>query len=492
MRLEDMENEFPKMPMDMRKMVEQEVEKQIKTASAVQYKRRKGMARKTFVAALVAVMALGTTVFAGVIYHMHSVSVGKYAVQTKIEGNPAAETPGADTEGAADSLEIPAVKMELGYLPEGMIEVEEGKYCYEDAVYGGGVSLCFYRMDTGDNQFDMIVKDVLSREDITLGEYEGVYMELNSLDEGIVNFDKRIYVAYTDVHYVMEMFAAQDVTKEDAIKIAENVKLIPVGDGEGEMTVSGYDWSSHLASLKEDEERGGTEGFSNTTMIRASMTNTHTVGESFSLANAGTKPNEGLTVKVADVQVADDISLLDESYIDDDMKKELQGETDADGVLLPANINYMKYGDGVNTVSEIVDSRETPQKLVYITVEYTNNGTSELTDLLFAGGLSRIKEDGDQMVVYNGEQPGPEDDWDAAVFTGVAMYREMYYYDVHGGTRGNNYIPSIQPGETVTVHMAWIVPEEELGYLYLSLDPFGGYYEFNDHVLGTGYVDIRQ
>lgn len=482
MRLEDMEEEFPKMPMDMRAMVEREVEKQIKTTSSVQYKKRKGMARKTFVAALVAVMALGTTVFAGVVYHMHSESVGKYAVQIKSDGDSAE----GDSAAGAASYEIPAVKMETGYLPENMIEVEEGKYCYEDAVYEGGVSLCFYRMDTGDGQFDMIENNVLSREDITLGEYDGVYMEVSTSNENMVFFNKRIYVAYTDVHYVMEMFAAQDVTKDEALKIAEGIKLVPATNGDSETIVSAYDWSSYLASLKEDEERGSTEEFSNTTATKASMVNTHTVGESFSVSY------EDLMVKVADVQVADEISLLDESYIDDDMRKELQDETDADGVLLPAKINYIKYGDGVNTIDEIVDSRETPQKLVYITVEYTNNGTSELSDVLFSGGLIRIKENGDQMVIYNGEQPGQEDDWDAAKLTGAAMHREMFYYDVHSGTRGNNYIPSIQPGETVTVHMGWIVPEEELGYLYLSLDPFGGYYEFSDHVLGTGYVDIRQ
>ena len=68
----------------------------------------------------------------------------------------------------------------------------------------------------------------------------------------------------------------------------------------------------------------------------------------------------------------------------------------------------------------------------------------------------------------------------------------MIYYDVHGGERGNNYIECIPSGETVTVHMAWIVTEEELSMLYLNLDPSGGSYEFSESALKTGYVDIRQ
>ena len=51
---------------------------------------------------------------------------------------------------------------------------------------------------------------------------------------------------------------------------------------------------------------------------------------------------------------------------------------------------------------------------------------------------------------------------------------------------------SIQPGETAAVHMAWIVTEEELDRLYVSLDTYGGAGEFTDTALDMGYVDIRQ
>ena len=95
------------------------------------------------------------------------------------------------------------------------------------------------------------------------------------------------------------------------------------------------------------------------------------------------------------------------------------------------------------------------------------------------------------MIMYH-EQPGENDDWDVAQITGIAQWREMLYYDVHNGERSNNYISEIKAGETVTVHMGWIVPEEDLKYLYLNLDAFGGCFEFDSHALALGYVDIRQ
>ena len=90
------------------------------------------------------------------------------------------------------------------------------------------------------------------------------------------------------------------------------------------------------------------------------------------------------------------------------------------------------------------------------------------------------------------ETPKAGDTWTRAVNQGRSSFWEMQYYDVTGGERGNNYIDSIQPGETVTVHMAWFVTGEELSSLYLSLDTFGGAGDFADTALAMGYVDIRQ
>ena len=79
MKLENMNQEFPKMPDAMRKMIEQEVEQQL------QKKTSKFTGRRVMIAALAATLALGTTAFAGVLYRMKSKQVGTYAVKTTQE-----------------------------------------------------------------------------------------------------------------------------------------------------------------------------------------------------------------------------------------------------------------------------------------------------------------------------------------------------------------------------------------------------------------------
>ena len=57
---------------------------------------------------------------------------------------------------------------------------------------------------------------------------------------------------------------------------------------------------------------------------------------------------------------------------------------------------------------------------------------------------------------------------------------------------GGNYISSLKPGESIQVNMAWIVNENDLNNMYLSLNGDGATYEFSDSMLKTGLVDIYQ
>ena len=507
MQLEDIKEEFPVMPEEMRAMVKREVEKQVKTASSAS-RRRKGMPRRYLIVAFAAVMVMGMTVFAGSLYRMRTKDNGKYGVDISVErdGEGTAVAEGAQNEsipgnpkdqgGQSDpALQEPfviePVKVTLSYLPEGMVRIEDdyGKYCYADAMYQGGVTVCLYRMDTGSEAFAMQFTGIADRQELSVNGYDGIYLRFADIYEDEIIFNQRVYVMYPDRHYVLEMFAGSNVTKEDAIAIAEGIELTPATEEECDKYASVMNWSEYVRSMEEAETaQGGLDSFDEAAQVpRDRMNHTHAVGETFSLG-----ADKDYSVRVAEVQVLDHIRALNWDLLDSDEKKELSEATDADGNLLPGTMDYVRYGDGVDTLTEVVRQEQVAQKLVYITIEYTNTGDTRLTDVLFWGNLLRIVEDGDNVRIREGKEPGEGDQWDAVQMRGVARNREMFYYDVHGGDRGNNYIPVIEPGETVTVHLAWVVPEEELPYLYLNLDTEGGAYIFSDTSLAIGYVDIRQ
>ena len=88
MKLENMNRDFPKMPEEMRQMIEQEVEKQLAKPDMLPGNRKTGRhisKKRLAIAVAAATLALGTTVFAGVLYGLKNNRVGKYAYETKLE-----------------------------------------------------------------------------------------------------------------------------------------------------------------------------------------------------------------------------------------------------------------------------------------------------------------------------------------------------------------------------------------------------------------------
>lgn len=173
----------------------------------------------------------------------------------------------------------------------------------------------------------------------------------------------------------------------------------------------------------------------------------------------------------------------------------IQEWTDAvgtDGNLVNNTLSYIKSGNGIDSVDEIVKTESVKQKLVYATVTYTNKSDEEINHMLYIGTLLLMDhEDGSYQIYDPTEQSG--DDYDRVIWDGVARTAEMTYNSISEDYgNGGNYISSLKPGESIQVNMAWIVNENDLNNMYLSLNGDGATYEFSDSMLKTGLVDIYQ
>ncbi len=484
MRLEDIGNEFPKMPEEMRTMIEQEVAVQMK--KSIRYGSRMSK-RSMAVLVLAATMALGMTAFAGVkIYQMQQKPVGNYGVSVTVGKNGEQER---STE--AENPIISPVELAVGYLPAGMVETEEQKYSFEDNLNRGGISMVFYGMDTGDDTFEVLDKNVKNSEEIQVAGYDGVYLEYESVGDSAAAFNKKIYVNYPDVHYVMEMYVGGDVSKEEALKIAEHIKLAPAAEN-SDTAVKAFLWSDYLAAAHEEAEKeaSGEDGEQvKLTASESEVANVHNVGEEFEMETFLGNDWGTISVTVKDVAVYDNVNMLDMAYSNEDF---LSQEIDENGKLKDTTIEFVTFGDGVERLDEVVGEKTTGQRFVYLTLAYTNHGSEDIKDVLFCPSVTPIVSEGGSYRIYQGNLPGADDaSWDYARDNSLLMKSgEMSYYDVRGGERGNNYIPEIKAGETAEVHAGYFVNEDELPYLYL--DPTGIGSEFTEENLATGFVDIRQ
>lgn len=499
MRLEDRKDTFPKMPEDIKNMIEKEVAVQIKSrqeesmdpentrqsekmeenAKIIKYrKKRKDTVRRMLVASMAAALALATTVGAGVVYQMHNEKVGKYGVKTKIEGQQTAET---ENLGAKTDY----VELTTSYLPDGMVQTEEGKYSFEDNYMEGGISMVVYRLPQNEKVDDLLSTDVAESEELEVGGRPAVYLEKVS------SAAKKLYVIYAEHGYMLEMFAFPDVTKDEMIRIAEGLTVVPSEKTEGNCVMQLCDWNQ----TEEAEEKGepvDSDSDREFSFDKTKMENTHAIGESINMEHAGIDNMPGLTATVTSVELSDNSSILADGMLDADAMKAF----DADGNLLPMKLEYIKSGDGINTTDEVVETETLPQKIVYATVKYENNGTEILHDIMYNGGIAFLEEKGSQMQFADyfllSDEEKASIGCDYRELERVGFSQEVYLSDVTGGERNNNYINELKPGESVTIHFAFKIPEEKLGEMYLTLSNTGGVYSYDETSLAVGYVDIRQ
>ncbi|MDO4321710.1 MAG: DUF4367 domain-containing protein [Lachnospiraceae bacterium] len=537
MKIENIRHEFPEMPEEMRAMIRDKVAEQLadgeamadecrdavkKSAAGRRGRKNQRHPKRLAVLVLAATVVLGTTAFAGArLYQMYSERVGQYGMRTTVEmggsqmdadeytntentnaamlsGGEAAGTEstvqqGADAKAAGETEAVKKYEnatIKAGYLPEGMVEAPGGYSWYYEDTPRVGISAILYELEEGDT-FEVVDTDVISSESIDVNGHEGVYLTRQVYSTGTA-FDRIIYVTYPEADLVLQLYVAENVSQEEALKFAEGIELVEL-DSPDEKPEKKMSWIDYVKLTLFPE----TEVYEpKLSVTQEEMKNIRSVGEAFALESYACDENgesmhtEAVTARVAEVQILDNLSLLDPKYID----YYLADQVDEQGNLLPNEIQYVKTGDGIDTTNEILGSETVPQKLVYVSVEYTNTGDIPLYNILFIGNMMKIQETENGYEIFDREKDRGGEDCDKLECSGLASSPEMRYYDTEriGDNNGSNYIEALQPGESTTIHMGFIVNEDELGYLYLNLCGSSGGYEFSQRALETGYVDLRQ
>lgn len=484
----NLKNKYPSMPEDIRAMIEHEVQKQLTgklPARADRTKSSKAPWKKVIAAALVATVAIGTTTFAGSrLYRWQTQKESNYGLKAGIVASQTDDSQAADAAGSGTAVsapeEIPVLSMKATYLPEGMVAADDGsdKFYYEATPYQGGVTIVTSAMDQELSVENFPTEThITACESIKINDMDAIYLE--KADQA---FNKRIYIAYPGYWQIVEMYFGDDVTKEEAIKVAEGLNVQPTGENQKLADTVTWSESIHPETEVADARLSAT---------REEMQNMHAVGEAFPVnSSAATPEGEWITTTdleatVTDIQIADDLSLLNSEFMDSELSDALNGS----GTFANNSIKYMKSGNGIDTIDEEIRTEEVAQKLVYATVEYKNTGDTELKDILFFASFVGLTETDNGYEIYDRAKTDGDDATDAVTYGSIGRFGEMDYFDIRGGEDNKNYISSLQPGESVTLHVAKIVNEDELDKMYLSLD--GSVYEFSEESLSTGYVDIR-
>ncbi|MGI6094626.1 MAG: DUF4367 domain-containing protein [Lachnospiraceae bacterium] len=482
MRLDELRNELPEVPDLVHTRILDEVDKQLQEnqrVSIFENKKRSWNLSRMAAAAAACVLAVSTVAYAGTrFYHMYLEQQGKYSVATGIEGNEESETIQLPKE--VHDLEIKA-----GYIPDGMEWNDEYKLSYADTPYQGGISISSVLMDKNDLGAAMVDTGVIESEERNFGNYEGVYLRYLDLNED-TSFNQRIYMLCPEEYRVFTIYVGDDVSKEDAVKFAENLVIT---EKEEMLETEGlYTWSD----LVNPEEAG--EDSADVTAVADTKLPVHQIGDTVTLKASGEDKDGNfitdgkITAKVDSVQITDDLKLMEGKEIPEEWK----AAVGSDGRLVKNNLSYVKSGDGVETLDQVVKEESVNQKLVYAKVTYTNDTDEEINHMLYMGSIMLMKHEDGKYQVYNAEEESG-DGYDYVIGDGAAHAGEMTYCSVKEDYgNGGNYITSLKPGESMEVEMAWIVNENNLKDMYLNLNGYGGTYSIEDSDLETGVVYIGE
>lgn len=446
---------------------------------------------------LEACIVVGTAAFAAVsMYHLKMKENGKYGVDTQVVSD-------VDKDKAIPlPEELAEVRIQADYIPKGMKKRDEFHLEYKDSPAKGGFSFFTYILDTKSDELNLTDKNVVEKEKTDFGDHEGIYLRMK---RG-TSYSQKIYLLYPELYRILQIYISEDVSKEEAYKVASNIKLI---ETEKIMDPDDVKWTSWSAYVQEESRwKSGASGGDVRTSVLQKDLKIHKIGEQISLEVSGTDSNRiaiwtaeketgiDITASVESVEVADDLSLLEEEYIYEGWKKAVG----PDGKLLKNQLSYIKCGDGIDTLDEVIKTEETEQKLVFITTVYTNQGDQEINNMLYKGNLMLLREADDEYQVYtyeggshfpvvgSGYDEASGKTYDRIEQSGVA-WTWGYWTPRADYGNGGNYI-SLKAGESIRTKEAWIVNEQDLEHLYLNLT--GESMEFNEDMIRTGLVDVRQ
>ena len=149
------------------------------------------------------------------------------------------------------------------------------------------------------------------------------------------------------MYRVITVYIGDDITKEDAIKVAENLVIT---ENDTEIETAGMATWSEMVSPEELSSEG------TLISVEDDKLPVYQIGEEFDMSAVG-EDNHGnyleadkISVCVDSVQVADDLQLLDQNRIPEEWKTTVG----ADGKIINNTLSYIKSGDGVNTLDKIL------------------------------------------------------------------------------------------------------------------------------------------
>jgi len=481
MNLHNLKQDYPKMPVEIKNMISSEVENHLSEKGGKKFKKY-----KSIVAAAAIILLAGTTVYAAdKLIEIYSTKTGNYAYETEIVNN-SNEKP--TTQDATETY----ITVNYNYLPKNLETWNSYIIDPDDMHPFYYANFQFFELPEAGTSYKENYTNVTLQEEQIINNMTAIYTERKYSDASETMY--RYDVICEEYNLLIRMIFYDNLDREDAVKIIENMSFATTDNENAENII-------YIGALTPGPGTTEPEIITNATnpdyvhsVTKEEMQDFHSIGETFSINLTANQQQVTVDVCVTDVKVYDNINQLPEGF--KDVLTYIYGENidiiDENGSFLPNTLYFMKNGDGVNTLDEILETRVTDTKLVCVEIDYTNPNENAIAELLYQCELYSLINTGD---VYEVSQFAllkevHDTDYLNADVCSPTLSSSMFYNDIDATQK--NHITVIQPGETKTVYCLFHVQEDELDTMYIDLQDTVGATEICKDNLSVSFVDISQ
>lgn len=424
---------------------------------------KKPVMRKRRIAAIAAAAvitaAVPTSVYAGSkIYNAYKENTAKYQRNIVVD---LGETSDADSAGAgAQVIDSGIYTMNIGWIPEDLSEDDDKGYYAGYSRYDiddwRAVDFNFFQIDDESRTFNETLNGVASEETYETKD-KAVFISGNGKDR------TEVWVAFKNTKYIAEFVAYQQFSSEELHKIADGLTL---EESDTETASSYKAYKEEMEQFEQQEAEAADETYSEPVI---------NIGDKTLVSVGETAHNDdydfNITVNSIKFQDNFDGITTEGIGIDYDYSKYLA----ADGTIADNVRTWYKYGDGVDTIDEVVQTETMPARVMVLDLTYENTGSEE-TEVCVCPSLITIDDEGN--IVYDSDS---RDDMYCEDTLSHLTTDDMHFSFFTEHESQKNNITSFKPGEKANVQLAFIVYEDKMSNLYLDLTSAGS---------GDSFIDI--
>ena len=346
----------------------------------------------------------------------------------------------------------------FSFLPEGLVYNDYGPYegKYKNDL-GGGMTQVNYKVpQTGIHEkltYSADFKQIELDDRTIMVNYRQGY-DPESADPS--NFGREIWVAFTNEGYAVQLFVTDDISEEDVLSIAEGITLTPADSETAQF------WENRCAVNYNNLAHGCLYHLG----VDADLDQIdfYHVGDTFrnELFKEYDCEYGYCDITLDNAYITDNFDGLNLRYDPDRLPEDFVGE---DGKLLPVQRDWLTFGNGRDSLDEVIHTETVEKRLLVLELTYTNITDIESDICVNPDLYTRI--DG----IFYPTEIVPYEDADEIKDTPRLSYDRgmMFSFWCDSNNSKNNLI--LQPGESAHVELIFSIDADNVGNLYLSAQP---------------------